>query len=1553
MSEKLPQFNKQRIEKIPIPKSGPGNIIFDRYLQIAKKLGREQAILIYNPKEITYLEESGVPVRMNDVDGKFYAHFNELYDSKMGGESLSSIHPDTSPTIRKVVEEPPISNVSTERPRENPNAHQESPVEKTELSGESLAPTKRFRKPSSKVKEQSAQENEATDYFSFVRKKLSQETISAIKNIPPIRKEIFDSNYVPQATLKIFKDAGFIAEPFFEDGKQYIWIRDTEATEGGVIHSDAVKLLREIVVVQEKEETQKQILGDESEIAEEIRGLEAHLTRTKEVEKKELIEPSLKHGQKDKDTVITDEGFLEHVRKSATSHNIPPPSLENIPTLTEEVEVITPGVKATFDNLMARVNQHAPDSAEDVKKSLKSVPKNERSVPDVPTLPLSDVIEKKSTRIIPPIVITALRNKNIEIRPLPNGQVELTHQKNKEGNKEIVFVEDVSFEEALGHASSKVSPKLASYKQVTPSLSDPMVKESVSNATELAGSQLAQLSGEAANRGGIKDAEEIHEKGSESELLRLTHENEIYTPIVGETAERLTLKSKVLNASNEDVEDAIIVEKGNKEKAILPQENSVGIEPEKLHVTEPVSLPPEDILKTELVDDKPIGKPLSTKRRLSREESLAYVAEKKALKEIPEPELIPETITLKEKKEHLDNAESIRYINETVPELRKRQKVEREKTLLQLKFEELPVLTDVVLNGKSRDSVESLLYPSSIDIELPLSEEKELTHTNAVDIPLPLGEKISIRAKQLSSVEERKKAIAAAVSERKLGDIKNEIAFLEKVKSEVSSGSNEFIEFAKKSDPQFKKAYEVAGGEREALAHMWIEEKLQSLKLEKEGRKKPEQAKVFDERFTTEFGITKEALSVIDGFEKLSPEQQKLVYGNLAEYAHATPDGYLHTVWSGILNNSENHQINTQKKTTGGMETYKPIVSELIKSTALYGPKMHEDNEGNLIPDLVHIDFDRKERGAQYEAVRELNIAAHELAKIPREWLADGIDSKHESESRVVSFLKSTFSSDRKKKNKYETAQKKFARAQHKVEQTLRASGKSDGEIARTFIELKGRVHQLQFIQTAPESVRGIEKIQDKNVWNEVAKKMFSKSSLGYMALGFVGRTATVGFLGFAAAPTVSAGIAGLRAWNRSAAELRERDRAARMGVTKDKSAEALNMVQAVEIISVGREKRDRGMIQKTQTLIAEYNALNDRAESNGSERIKVLDKLKTRVIYIQDKLNLNRVNFGKKEDAVSNMVTLYETLAEAQMIVADNYDYAKNIPTRASKVEARLEEYLGKKEEKITRARRTLQIKETAGHALRGGVFALGGALLADYVRDNNIGGKIKDWVSSSPNEEVLAEIETDKSEFETETRNSLNEERVVEVAADKAPSLKESLSMSATVENEEKISSLESLPAIAPIPTIQSEVVASNFDSPTQEEKEEVQKLFASNVENFPNPTALDIQGGRILETYFLSKNVPMHAWQQVRDLPVKTFTIEAMERGTFAERTPALAQLGKIFREVEKPPYGVKMFPNEKTEIYMHRVFTAITQANNRGLTTDNLRSLLGNTPNISRT
>lgn len=516
--------------------------------------------------------------------------------------------------------------------------------------------------------------------------------------------------------------------------------------------------------------------------------------------------------------------------------------------------------------------------------------------------------------------------------------------------------------------------------------------------------------------------------------------------------------------------------------------------------------------------------------------------------------------------------------------------------------------------------------------------------------------------------------------------------------------------------------------------------------------KKRREIQELAQNFDSQFGISAEELTQIEGFDNLTLPQQKLVYENLVQSAlgHVkeeslsqyskeqsakraeanNPYGKLiGNVWAGIRSvlTKDFNLIKIEKEiiakfANGGLLTHRAILEQLVRGV----PRVHQDEKtGEILVDLVNMKLDRDNRSAEYEAVRKLNDVAHKFAKIPLAWREDtlGVDGGKEKEWGITKMFKERFSESRKHHLKYEESEKAFNDARGKLELTLKAGGRKDKEIAQILLGVDSRVNQLQFIQTSPDAVAELGNIKDKNIYIQTAKSLFmsgpgfGKSGLGYVALGSVVRTMTASLLGGFAAPVVSSCIAASKSWSKTAAELRERDRNARRGI-KDNSEDALNIVSADTLA------------KKTKLLIDRYNALQEKIPRQLSEgadsaddlrkEIALLEQIKERIAYIHDKQKLNKVDYGARGQSIGKQVELYELLGEATVLVHDWVDPhdEKHVSNRERHIERLIRDTIAH-ESDIDAKRRSYRMKELAKQAAKAGLFAVAGYLIMDHFKD------------------------------------------------------------------------------------------------------------------------------------------------------------------------------------------------------------------------------------------
>jgi hypothetical protein len=528
--------------------------------------------------------------------------------------------------------------------------------------------------------------------------------------------------------------------------------------------------------------------------------------------------------------------------------------------------------------------------------------------------------------------------------------------------------------------------------------------------------------------------------------------------------------------------------------------------------------------------------------------------------------------------------------------------------------------------------------------------------------------------------------------------LRKDVMALEQAKSDLSYGSAEFRKLIAKYDTDFAKKWEELGSSRDAATILWIERKLAELKS-KSKEAAQDAPGFFDERFES-LGITKKDLESIPGFARLSNGQQMLVFENLQDY-RASGKENVGKKW--ILRSTlaafgvKNDKLPDPNKF--GMAEYGDMLRTLVQSTALYGPKVHVDKEsGELKTDFVGAELGsgdiRKERKP---AVDALNKAAHAFAAIPASWQEDGNGIHNENESKITRFFKESFSESRKQYRKYEKAAKDYEDAKVAFGKALSGTNMPQGEIVSTLLRVDRLVHGKRFIETNPEAVALLQNIDNESLWDK-ATGMALKGGI-YGGIGYTTKAATVGSSALLGASLVTGAMAGVRGWNKAAGEQRERDRQTQMGtgegdpkyqkllsemkeayrndpnrahnerakrdedmlpwskeylsaVKKLKNYEGtgeLNVIKATQIVETSEGKRDMGVTAKLERLVEAYH--NPRATEE--ERARTYNQLKARALYAYDKLRLNRLNFGEKEEYAVNQARFLEVLGHAQLVVA------------------------------------------------------------------------------------------------------------------------------------------------------------------------------------------------------------------------------------------------------------------------------------------------------------
>jgi hypothetical protein len=504
--------------------------------------------------------------------------------------------------------------------------------------------------------------------------------------------------------------------------------------------------------------------------------------------------------------------------------------------------------------------------------------------------------------------------------------------------------------------------------------------------------------------------------------------------------------------------------------------------------------------------------------------------------------------------------------------------------------------------------------------------------------------------------------------------------------------------------------------------------------------------KYFDDRFEREFGITKEELASIPGIEHLSPAQQKLVFENFTQCTLGQVESeaaqllkyqgernrtelvedygkLLGSAVAGFKNvfqsriGAEREVVGEFKK--GGIKAHRELIGQLVASLNTFGPRMYDDPKtGELHVDFVNIQerAGGSLRGPEWEAAKALNIVAHELAKTPASWGYLSPGAQEVPGSGIFSRLTGMFRRDAQTSQEeqryllHENKKEKYAKAKDKLAEVFRQKGYSESQILEKMFDIDIRVHQLQTLQTDPEALARLNAVQDKNIFVEGAQRLVGKAGLGYMTLGFVGGTVLSSALGVFAAPLVASGIASLRSWNRTAAELRERDRNARLGI-KDETGTALNFVDSES----QREKLQR--------------VLNKLRATPGSAD-KEVSALRARVEYLHDKIMLGRIQYGERATAVSRQTELLALFGEAVAYLGTcgpSFDSAieAQTATRSEKRKELLSRVIARNEKTKGEVREAYRLNDLTTSMYKGAAFSIIGSMFGMGVRGKSAGGE------------------------------------------------------------------------------------------------------------------------------------------------------------------------------------------------------------------------------------
>jgi tetratricopeptide (TPR) repeat protein len=456
-------------------------------------------------------------------------------------------------------------------------------------------------------------------------------------------------------------------------------------------------------------------------------------------------------------------------------------------------------------------------------------------------------------------------------------------------------------------------------------------------------------------------------------------------------------------------------------------------------------------------------------------------------------------------------------------------------------------------------------------------------------------------------------------------------------------------------------------------------------------------------RFEEEFNISKEELNTVDGFSKLSEDQQRLVLDNFRELTlnrieeegiksfreDRANSGVLGSMWKGFLSSYYKAEAKAEageKLIKGGIDVHRDVLTDVVEQTKESGLSLDASGELRFAQTLEGMSEQ------EVEVIEQFNQAAQEFANTSSDW-------KYED------YLSKTFSGSER-----EDYEQKLEQYENALEDYVNIAESSDELAVEDVMEADKRVRFNQFFSSDQDYEEAIQMIKDEpkahRIFNNVAANKGS-----YFAMGGIGRSLSAGVLGYAAAPVVAATLAAYRG-RQDAIESLEDEAVARQGgadstITRnvggfgvestglaEKQADVINAVSAENL---------NGKLKRLLDVLDENVDTPD--ESLSEEDAEAM--LRRRVQYTKKKLDDGLVDFGEAESRAGNQYQLLQTLSEAQSVtkLKESLDIEDDI-------KARLDRFLEYKDDKTRR----YVHEKTAQGALMGATFASFGTAVAEF---------------------------------------------------------------------------------------------------------------------------------------------------------------------------------------------------------------------------------------------
>ncbi|MBU1778361.1 hypothetical protein KJ992_01750 [Patescibacteria group bacterium] len=343
--------------------------------------------------------------------------------------------------------------------------------------------------------------------------------------------------------------------------------------------------------------------------------------------------------------------------------------------------------------------------------------------------------------------------------------------------------------------------------------------------------------------------------------------------------------------------------------------------------------------------------------------------------------------------------------------------------------------------------------------------------------------------------------------------------------------------------------------------------------------------KNIEEIFAKDFGITAENLKDIEGFNNLSDGQQKLVIENLRQLKLAKIEiaavkkqkevdkfkgekkkfwqlkdewtdtkKHLLSIWRNSIT-KEGRVIEFKKETaeeekTGGIDKHGTNLQSLVNEMKENGPEVEvvKEVDGKEKLEIQYIDKEKDFEnltGIEKTQVNNFNKIATKYSKMPYEW--------------------SLKTADKDNRKKFGQSKEEFEGAKTEILNLKKEkSNEQEAMLYMNQIELKLSLDQI--LKAHPEVEEQLLKIKNESAFRSVLKNLATTKG-AFAVGGFLVRSFTMSTIGLIAAPATAGAIGGIRAWQKTKQEFREKEIMSRKG-EKNISPEEQELIKQVDTIN-------------------------------------------------------------------------------------------------------------------------------------------------------------------------------------------------------------------------------------------------------------------------------------------------------------------------------------------------------------------------------------------------